>query len=123
MNTLGRTHFWLVLRLAVRFVSNLLPAAERLVGASPLPPARSPVDYFRELLAMNPAERRTALTNRAPESQRRILDKVQEYQSLNPEERELRLRATELHYYLTQLLGTSATNRHAQLALIPQQTR
>ena len=35
----------------------------------PLPPSRSPISFFRELLAMNAAERKQALTNRSPESQ------------------------------------------------------
>ena len=89
----------------------------------PVPPVRSPVEYFRELLAMNPDERRISLTNRPVESQRRILAKINEYKSLKPEESELRLEATELHYYLVQLLRTPATNRSAQLDLVPERTR
>ncbi len=52
------------------------------------PPPKCPVDFFRELLALTPAERRQALTNRPPESQQRILAKVQEYQALPADERE-----------------------------------
>jgi len=53
---------------------------------------------------MSPAERNHSLTNRTPEARARILAKVREYQVLGPDERELRLRATELRWYLTPLL-------------------
>src|SRR5579859_5200181 len=111
---------WLQLSLSSR--SAELPHHPAVAG-TPMPPARSPVDSFRELLAMTPIERRNCLTNRPPESQKRILAKLQEYQTLKPEERELRLRATELHYYLIQFLGNASTNRDSQLELIPSQIR
>ena len=85
----------------------------------PLPPSQSPISFFRELLAMNAAERKQALTNRSPEGQKLILAKVREYQSLPPDERELRLRVTELRWYLLPLMNTPATNRPAKLAMIP----
>ena len=73
----------------------------------PLPPVvLSPVEFFRQLLAMLPAERNSSLTNRTPEARARILAKVREYQALDPDERELRLRATELRWYLLPLLRT-----------------
>jgi predicted Fe-S protein YdhL (DUF1289 family) len=81
--------------------------------------AKPPVEFFRGLLAMGPAERREFLANRSPEAQKLIMAKVQEYEALKPEERDLRLWVTELRWYLLPLLGTSATNRSSQLALIP----
>jgi hypothetical protein len=89
----------------------------------PFPPAKSPVDLFRELLAMSPSERRQALTNRPPEVQKQILAKVREYQVLKADERELRLQATELRYFLLPILSSPATNRAAELARVPDQTR
>ena len=89
----------------------------------PLPFARSPISFFRELLAMNPAERIQALTNRTPELRTQILAKVREYESLKPDERELRLRVTELRWYLRPLMTAPATNRAAQLAMIPEPDR
>jgi hypothetical protein len=80
---------------------------------------QSPVDFFRELLAMTQDERDNFLTNRPPEIRARILAKVAEYEALNPNERELRLRATELRWYLMPLLRESPTNRTMQLAAIP----
>jgi hypothetical protein len=86
----------------------------------PLLAARSPISFFRELLAMNPAERIQALTNRTPELRTQILAKVREYESLQPDERELRLRVTELRWYLWPLMNTPATNRADLLAMIPE---
>jgi hypothetical protein len=95
--------------------TNLLPP--------PLPQAKSPVDLFRELLAMTPAERGKYLTNRPPATRDRILAKLREYTALNPDERELRLRATELRWYLLPLLHESPTDRAAQLAVMPDDLR
>ena len=89
----------------------------------PLPRSQSPISFFRELLAMSGAERRQALTNRSPEGQKLILDKVREYESLPPDERELRLRVTELRWYLLPLMISPATNRPAELAMIPGANR
>jgi hypothetical protein len=95
-------------------VTNLLPS---------LPQARSPVSFFRQLLAMTPAERFAALTNRPPEARARILAKVREYQLLGPDERELRLRATELRWHLTPLLRVPPAERAGRLALVPEELR
>ena len=81
---------------------------------------KSPVAVFRELLNMEPAERAKALADRREETRKRILAKIREYQSLKPEERELRLKVTELGYYLRPLMQTPATNRAAQLVTIPE---
>lgn len=89
----------------------------------PLPKAQSPVDFFRRLLLMSPAERSQALTGRTPEARARILAKVREYLALNPDERELRLRATELRWYLVPLLRAAPADREAQLALVPPELR
>jgi Protein of unknown function (DUF3106) len=106
------------------------PAAHQ-PAAPPLPPGlllpgqatKPPLTFFRELLAMSAAERKQALTNRSPESQKSILDKVREYQLLKPDERELRLQVTELHYYLLPLMTAPATNRAARLAGLPSGQR
>jgi hypothetical protein len=89
----------------------------------PMPVLRSPISFFRELLAMSPVEQRRALTNRSPEGQKLILDKVREYQSMAADERELRLRVTELRWYLVPLMTAPATNRAAQLAMLADRDR
>jgi hypothetical protein len=89
----------------------------------PLPAYRCPVDLFRQLLLMSPEDRQKAIADRPAETRAALLDKVREYQSLPPKQRELRLKATELRFYLVPLLNTPATNRQGQLALIPQDDR
>jgi len=84
---------------------------------------KSPVDFFRELLAMTPSQRAQALTNRPPETRKLILAKVREYLSLNADERELRLKATELEWRLVPLMKASPTNRAPQLAALSEDDR
>jgi hypothetical protein len=86
-------------------------------------PARSPVDLFRQLLAMPPGGRENFLTNKPPGIRARILAKVGEYEALNADDRELRLRATELQWYLEPLLREPPTNRAARLAQVPDDLR
>jgi predicted Fe-S protein YdhL (DUF1289 family) len=81
------------------------------------------VDVFRQLLALPPDERENFLTNRPPETRARLLAKAAEYEALDPDERELRLRATELRWYLPPLLRESPTNRAALLAQVPDGVR
>ena len=94
-----------------------------LVQPIPMPTMKSPVDLFRNLLALTPAERRLSLSNRPPEVQKKLLAKVREYESLKPDEREVRLRTTELQWYLQPFMSDSRTDREARLSLIPEETR
>ena len=64
-----------------------------------------------------------ALTNRPPEVRAQILAKVREYESLKPDDRELRLSVTELRWYLWPLMAGPATNRAALLLMFPKQYR
>jgi hypothetical protein len=101
----------------------LHPATPSLPILPPTPSVKSPVELFRELLAMTPAERKEFLSNRPPASQKLILAKVREYESLKPDQREWRLKATELRWYLLPLMKTPATNRFARLQGIPPEDR
>jgi hypothetical protein len=106
----------------VSAVSNIvlaLPPQLPLVATG----GKSPVDFFRELLAVNPLERIRLIAARPPAIQRQILAKVREYQALSPEQRELRLQVTELRYYLWPLMGLDPTNRAPRLAAIPPEMR
>ena len=85
----------------------------------PLPRMASPVSYFRQLLMMSPAEQNNSLTNRAPASRALILAKVREYRALTPDERELRLRATELRWFLVPLMRLAPADRAWRLAQVP----
>jgi hypothetical protein len=88
-----------------------------------LPPAKSPVELFRELLAMPRAERENTLATRPPEARRQIMAKLREYETLRPEQRELRLKSTELRWYLLPLMQSSPTNRVMLLDRIPPEDR
>jgi len=103
------------------------PIAAHVRVAPPAPPVlpvvQSPVDFFRRLLLMSPAERTQALASRTPESRDRIMKKVHEYLALSADERELRLRATELRWYLVPLMRTSPTNRDPELTSVPESLR
>ncbi|HTV62144.1 MAG TPA: DUF3106 domain-containing protein [Verrucomicrobiae bacterium] len=99
------------------------PVESRPALNPPLPPGYSPVDLFRRLLAMSPQERDQYLANRPPDIRKRISDKVREYLALDPDERELRLRATELHWFLLPLLREPPATRDAQLAQVPEDLR
>jgi hypothetical protein len=87
------------------------------------PPLKSPVELFRDLLAMTPAERNKFLEGRSAENRKLILEKIREYQAMTPEQRELRLTVTELRWYLLPLLKTEATNRNQRLASMPVEMR
>lgn len=134
MNRAGRIFRWLVsvgcvaqpLLAQTPTTSSIPPTAQtvRTNDAPPLPPLiKPPVELFRELLVMPSAERLKFLTVYPPLVRNRILEKLAEYQSLKPEECELRLRVTELRWYLLPLLDLPATNRAAQLAFIPPAMR
>jgi uncharacterized protein DUF3106 len=89
----------------------------------PLPSGKSPVDLFRQLLAQSSAERSRFLEERSPESQKLILAKLREYESLTLEQRELRLQVTEMRWYLAPLLRVSAANRKDSVGTIPERLR
>jgi hypothetical protein len=91
------------------------------VPAAIMPP--SPVDYFRHLLAMPPQQRELLLAKKSPDVRKRILSKVNEYAALDPNECELRLRATELRWYLMPLLRATPEDRDTQMARVPDDIR
>jgi hypothetical protein len=102
---------------------SLAGAATNTAATPPLPPLKSPVEAFRALLLMPAVEQQKLLAIRPPETRERILEKINEYRALTPEDRELRLQATELRWYLLPLMSMPATNRAAHLARIPQPMR
>ena len=111
--------FWLMALWAAGRVLLAPLGAQEATASSPPPSPKSPVESFRALLAQTPQERRQSIADRPPEVQKLILAKIREYLSLKPEERETRLWATELRWYLLPLMNAPATNRAAQLAIIP----
>jgi len=110
--------------------SNAAPVGTRMlvpplpsVSLPPVPTPKSPVSFFRELLAMNALERKQALADRSLEGQKLILAKVREYTALDPDQCELRLQVTELRWYLLPLMMAPPTNRPAELAAVPPRIR
>ena len=97
---------------------------EMPIEMPPLPPGElSPITFFRELLAMNEAERTLVLSTYTPERQAQILAKVREYELLTPDEREVRLRVTELSWYLRPLMATPSPGRAQRLAGLSEPNR
>ncbi len=124
MNVLVRKFPWLAAALVMAGAQQVFPAeATNSPVTPPLPPLKSPVEAFRALLLMPTAEQLKLLAIRPPDIRDRLLAKIQEYRLLTPEERELRLQATELRWYLTPLLSLPAANRAEHLARIPRPTR
>jgi len=75
----------------------------------PMPP--SPIAQFRALLTNSPEALQVALEARSPRSRQAIEEKLREYKSLTPEERERRLTATELQWYVTSMAPLSKPQR------------
>ena len=86
-----------------------------------LPPC--PVELFRELLAKDRAAQEQLLVAHNLEDRKLIFAKVREYRALKPEQRELRLKATELRWYLRRLMDIPAADRPALLARVPERDR
>lgn len=83
----------------------------------------APMDYFRQLLALGPAERVQELAEKPEHMRKFLMDRLKEYDALTPEERELRLRVTDLRWYLRPLMDVAVTNRVERLAKIPERDR
>lgn len=98
-----------------------------LVSARAAEPAasgeRNPVAAFRILLAMRTDARTTELAAKPARMREAITSRLREYDALAPVEREARLRATELHYFLRPLLSASATERTGRLATVSENFR
>lgn len=111
------------------FLLNSLPAVANTNApfipplAPPVPTVKSPVDSFRTLLVMPATDRKEHLASRSADVQKKLVEKIREYQGLSPDERELRLKVTELRWYLKPLMAVPATNRDAQVKLIPENLR
>ncbi len=84
---------------------------------------QSPVSFFRRLLKMDDSARATALASRSERSRAVLLAKVREYEAMTSDTRELKLRTTELRWYLKTLLPMQPDQRAAKLAQMPEQDR
>src|ERR1041384_618145 len=88
--------------------------------ALPRPPLTvSPVQTFRMLLATNEIGRAQWLARKNPEQRQHLANKIQEYEAMPAAEREERLQALQLRWYLPLLMKMKAADRAQQLARIP----
>lgn len=112
---------WKILRLLslAMLFAGAIAVGQTNTGLPQLPPIKSPVDTFRELLNLSSAERVQMLTNRPAAARDRLLEKLREYQALSADARELRLRATELRWWMLPLMRQPAANRANWLSLVP----
>jgi hypothetical protein len=117
MSSSRRTLF--VLALALAFLCPPLLAQPTASASS----NKSPVALFRDLLAMTPDQREKAIASRPPGTQKRILEKLNEYEIMPNELRDLRLRETELRWFLRPLMDEPQANRTNLLAQVPQELR
>ena len=121
---------WAVLTgIAIGAIYSLSVGAEQTNTAAAPPPPRgyqsvtpgitlhhiSPVEYFRGILGMTPAQRERALAGKSPEERKAILEKVREYEALPRDVREVRLRQTELHWHLIMLMRLDPKERERQV--------
>jgi len=114
-----------VVVLLVSTASGLLAQEGVPLPKPPLVPrlTPSPVEQFRTLLATNAAGREVWLANRSAPSRAAIEAKLREYNAMSVEERDQKLRASQLSWYLPALMRMPATNRATVLALIPEEDR
>ncbi|MBM3879582.1 MAG: DUF3106 domain-containing protein [Verrucomicrobia bacterium] len=100
------------------------PQTVASTSAPPFPPAPSnPVDTFRQLLAMAPAQREHALADKPEDHRAYLRDRLQEFDSVSPAERELRLRLLQLRFFLLPLLRLAPADRAESLRLVPASDR
>jgi len=97
------------------------PVAATNTASAPV--LNPPLVFFRELLALNPAQREQHLAQWTPEKRARLLAKISEYEAMTPSAREESLIATELHWYLSQFLTKSSTNSGIELSQVPEPYR
>jgi hypothetical protein len=85
--------------------------------------AVSSIEQFRGLLAMDVAQRDRALAAEPAEKRQKLQAKIAEYEAMTPEERELRLRMTQLRLYLVPLMKTVSGDRDKLLSTFSAEDR
>lgn len=83
----------------------------------PMPP--SPIAEFRGWLKQSPEQRKIALARRSPKSREMLERKIVEYSGLPADERERRLSASEMQWYLKRLIPMSGPERERALKTVP----
>lgn len=107
-------------------VTLLLMVGAAFAADTNLPPApqpASPVAYFRELLVMTDSERFAELAKRPEPLRAGLQAKIDEYTAMPATDRELRLRATELRFFLLPMMRLSLEEREVRLEAVPENLR
>lgn len=108
----------------LRFTLLLALTAFYSVAADLVPPIpTSPIDTFRRLLVMDQNARAAYLSKYSDPERRQVRQKLQEYELLPPNEREIRLRLMELRWHLDPLLIAPVENRANLLRNVPDRDR
>ncbi len=111
-------------RLWLQLVLLLVTLGVAGAQPAPLPPLpTSPVTTFRMLLATNEAGRNQWLALHKPAQRQYLESKIAEFSALTPDERNARLQALQLRWYLPQLMKMSPADRAMRLAKILQPDR
>jgi hypothetical protein len=97
-----------------------MPAA---VPDSILPPVVSPIQYFRDLMAMESDAREQALAGKLPQHRETLMAKVMEYDAMPEAERESRLQRLQLPVYLLPLMQMAPGALSNRLERIPEKDR
>jgi len=112
-----------ILLLAAGVLSQSEKYGVNSVGAKLLAAPKSPVAKLRQLLTMSRDEQEQFLSNKSDLEKQEILALVDEYKALRPDERELKLKATELRWYLRPFISAPETNRAELLSSVPVRDR
>lgn len=99
-----------------------LPAATAPAPSLPAP-LPTPVDYFRQILAIAPPERAMEMTNRSAASRAFLEGKLREFEALAPAAREARLQTLQLRWHLLPLMKMPAGQRSARIAMLKDTER
>lgn len=86
-------------------------------------PRKNPMEDFRRLLALTPEAREKDLADKPEHFREMLLGKLKEYDALTQEQRELRLRSTELRFDMMYLLRATPERRTEKLAAVPEDRR
>ena len=81
---------------------------------------RSPIEDFRRWLEMPPAEREKELAGYSEAKREVLRRKLQAYEQMPVAERDYRLRALELRWYLQPLMNAAPAERGNYLNIVPQ---
>ena len=106
----------LLLAVILRFQA-VAAEAPLPVQMPPIPP--SPIEDFRRLLKLTPAERDQALAEYPPANQEVLRRKLEAYAAMRSDQRDYRLRLLELRWHLLPLMNLAPTERGNYLQMIP----